>query len=171
VAGFGRPGKALPEPEKVAKAYELYQQLRSYRYVGEALGISHEAARRYVLEAFHADRLRQGELTVDGQSVAADELDKARVAGFLEGIAAAGIDRYDGGGGKYELAAPVALKAVDMYMRMKGYYAPTSSHHKFEGTPPAVPDTRTQAIIDALDDVERHSADRGHELLSGNEEP
>jgi len=102
VAGFGRPGKALPEPEKVARAYELYRQFRSYRYVGEALGISHEAARRYVLEAFHADRLRQGELTVDGQSVAADELDKARVAGFLEGIAAAGIDRYDGGGGKYE---------------------------------------------------------------------
>lgn len=155
---MGRPG---PTPETIARAWELAAEGRTPAYIGEALGVSRETARKYVQLGMVAESWLIGD-----DERATLEMLRAKYAAALDRIAADGVDRYNGGGGLYEQVAPVVLRAIVEGARMAGVYTRLVGEGG-SNTAPAEVDPDVVAAVDAA--RKRRDAERSA-LLTEEEE-
>lgn len=169
--------QSAPNPEHVARVWELFCEQRTLREIaeimktspsdgGRSISISHETVRQWVLKAREAEAWLVAKTEVEK----ADEREtmKARYLGFLERLAAAGFDRMSPrGGGTYEQVAPILLKIGQETAKVLEIHAPVRVRVEGSVLAPAL-DPQTAAIVAAMEQAREQATATGRALLSGD---
>lgn len=131
-----------PDPDKAAKvklAVELAEQGYSLRYIGQKIGKSHTAVRKYIEE---------GKIEAEWAFMVDAAQDREALRAFLATLQDWLVEEREALGGKAVDYVPVILKVVEQRAKVVGTYAPKQVSVADLREPPRV-DPVTEAQVDA----------------------
>jgi len=131
-----------PDPDKAAKvklAVELAEQGYSLRYIGQKIGKSHTAVRKYIEE---------GKIEAEWAFMVDAAQDREALRAFLATLQDWLGEEREALGGKAVDYVPVILKVVEQRAKVVGTYAPKQVSVADLREPPRV-DPVTEAQVDA----------------------